>query len=323
MSTPLVLEDPPQPVFVVGAARSGTTMLGERLGRLSGCLCIPESQFIEEALSKSSRDPNFGVSSVLAMISGHFRFSFWGIADKEIHRIEKNLPADLSSLIVELVRTKALAESHRSVKFWIDHTPSNLRILLRLKKLFPKARFIYILRDGRAVAASLQKIRDWGPRTVLGQARSWTSSVAHGFAAKEKIGDCLCIVKYEDLILNEKVELERLAQFIGVPLLNPTDSPPGFIVHGYTENQHSLVGAALDPRRIDAWKKDLSMHDIELFESMTGDLLEMLGYQTIFGASALPLKTLPLAKMMFKEFVTTAAIKPFRKRLRRWKYRTT
>lgn len=47
-----------------------------------------------------------------------------------------------------------------------------------------------------------------------------------------------------------------------------------------------LVGKAPDPARIHGWQQQLIPRQIEIFESVTADLLEMLGYTPNFGLSA-------------------------------------
>jgi hypothetical protein len=64
----------------------------------------------------------------------------------------------------------------------------------------------------------------------------------------------------------------------------------GFSVPSYTLSQHTRVGKPLDISRVDAWQNQLKGRDIEIFESIAGDILANLGYHCIFGTSAKSIK---------------------------------
>jgi hypothetical protein len=54
----------------------------------------------------------------------------------------------------------------------------------------------------------------------------------------------------------------------------------------YTLKQHALVGKEPDASRVDAWEKELTPRQIEIFEFYTGDLLRYLGYPLRYGLKA-------------------------------------
>ncbi|NOS35007.1 MAG: hypothetical protein GQ522_00045 [Deltaproteobacteria bacterium] len=60
----------------------------------------------------------------------------------------------------------------------------------------------------------------------------------------------------------------------------------GFAVPQYTSRQHSLIGKRPDIKRVNAWERELTPREIEIFESITGDLLHYLGYVPRYGLKA-------------------------------------
>ena len=60
-------------------------------------------------------------------------------------------------------------------RIWVDHTPQNLIHAKLLVDLFPDARMIHIVRDGRAVANSLMRV-DRGPNNIEDAANFWVNT---------------------------------------------------------------------------------------------------------------------------------------------------
>jgi hypothetical protein len=168
----------------------------------------------------------------------------------------------------------------------VDHTPVNLRYAVTLSQLFPGAKFMHIVRDGRAVASSILPL-DWGPNTIDGVADWWTTSLAYGLASESWGGSARMLrVRYEDLVLNCESEVRRICRFLGLDFDANMLKADGFKVPGYTSNQHALIGSAPQPGRVNAWERSLTARQIEIFESIAGELLRYLGYDLKHGSNA-------------------------------------
>jgi len=113
---------------------------------------------------------------------------------------------------------------------------NNLRIPL-LAEIFPEARFVDLVRDGRAVASSLARV-DWWPQSHVW----WYGGTPEGWAAEGRDPWEICArnwveevrairgglgsvptknilrLRYEELIADPLGELSRVARFIGLPL---------------------------------------------------------------------------------------------------------
>jgi hypothetical protein len=66
-------------------------------------------------------------------------------------------------------------------------------------------------------------------------------------------------------------------------------STTGLRLPKFTRYQHRLIGVPPRSDRTESWRKTLSRREIEIFESVVGDLLPMLGYKPVFGIQARPL----------------------------------
>lgn len=254
-----------QPIFILGCQRSGTTMLASMLSRLEGCISLPESNFKFSLFDQASE------AERLIKIKAEYTFRVW---DVPLEKLSGDVESDYQVIIRNFV-SKNYGED-QDVKAWVDHTNLNLKYCHRLGEAFPEAKFIHLIRDGRAAMASVMKL-DWGPVDPLQAATWWTTAIARGLAAENSLGERIIRVKYEDILTNPDREMSSLTDFLG---FGPESiiNDPSFQVPGYSQKQHALVGHEPDPSRIDRWLQDLTRRQIALFEEKTGDLLPALGY---------------------------------------------
>ncbi len=78
-----------------------------------------------------------------------------------------------------------------------------------IAEVYPDARFVHIVRDGRDASAVARRTA-WGPTTVKEAAEEWRSSVAAGRAAAPALGERLLEVRYEDLLADPEPAIPRI-----------------------------------------------------------------------------------------------------------------
>lgn len=267
-----------QPVFIVGCDRSGTTMLGAMLGNHSECLTVPEAQFLMDVYTYEMNSlDQFNYEATLDKIQISWRFRLWEI---NVSKDGLSLQAKMSypGLLRWLVEQYGQKMNKLGFSFWVDHTPTNNRSILTLLQIFPKAKFIHLIRDGRAVAASMMQL-DWSLAEPTKIAHFWLERLSYGLAAEICLGpQCVQRVRYEDLVLNPDDSMHKLCEFLGIDFQPSMINPSGFNPPQYTSKQHSFIGKDLDAQRVNAWEKMLTPRQVELFEIITGDMLLYLGY---------------------------------------------
>lgn len=270
---------PKRPVLIGGCSRSGTTFLGSLLGVHERCLCTPESHFIiDDILDQATCSGYYDDYQKLFFdITHNFRFHIWNITLP----FESINQCNYSQIVQNILNLYELKTEKNHTDIWIDHTPGNLVFADKLSDHFPRAKFIHIIRDGRAIAASVKRKR-WGSSSIIHLAGSWINMLAHGFAAENLLPAHKIIrVKYEDLVISTENELKRICNFIGITFSERMLIGDGFLVPDYTKEQHMLVGKPAQSNRIDRWKKELSTREIEIFEYYAGRILSLLEYDTL------------------------------------------
>jgi hypothetical protein len=273
-------------VFIGGHPRSGTTLLGALVGSHSKCICTPESHFrklVYYRFNASGKSDKIDIRAAMELIKEHWRFKLWGINIDSMNYSEIRSHKDL---ILYFVRAYAEKTGKKNASIWVDHTPANMEYSNTLLELFPDAKLIHIVRDGRAVASSVIPL-DWGANTVDRAALSWVKKVSHGLTIESLLGkERIMRVQYEDLIHDPEPILKEICNFLSIDYQPQMMKGKGFIVPKFQAEEHALVGKDLNVARVNAWERELTSRQIEIFESIAGDLLQSLGYPLKFGSRA-------------------------------------
>ncbi len=253
-------------------------MLADCLGALPGAIVTPESQFIDTIRLAFNKNQSF---RALERAMDSSRFKVWRIDRRDLRYNESTNFRDAVSQVLALYASKN--SSGPNIDLWIDHTPNNFKRSHLLKEIFPNAKFIHIIRDPRAVIASVLQL-DWGPDTITRATRWWLQETSYGLAHELAYPESCLRVKYEDLVVADRFFWKNL-----ISSIDPNTKIENFerfisggnsTVPKYTVKQHSHVGKGPNLNRIYAWKNKLSDRQIEIIEADLGSMMRALGYET-------------------------------------------
>ena len=271
-------------IFITGCPRSGTTMLGSILSSSDSVIVTPESHFFNDfVFNHLSELSSFAKKTkVVEYYNNHYRFKQWAINASHIPNLPEQVTLSSYPKVIEET-VKHYAKHHSSHKITdnsirIDHTPSNIKDFKLLNSLFPKSKFVFIVRDPRAIYASIKDL-DWGPNSAMKLSQLWIEYMAAYFALNSLDSDRVHLVKYEDLLSKPDVILKSLCEFLQLEYSDSMFSNnSSFKLPKSTLSQHALVGKSLDKTRISKWKKELKSKDIKIIESYCRSLLHAFGY---------------------------------------------
>lgn len=255
-----------QPIFILGAPRSGTTFLASLLENTPYGSPFETQFFIkyhrrlslygditkENNLDKLLKD----ILSERAVMQWKLKIS----ASSLINELADNFSY---SDLINLICLKAANNNNRLN--WGDKTPHYLGDIDTLTNLFPKAKYIYIVRDGRDVALSLLQ-KDWGPNNIYYCAHYWKNlnDKDHHLDILEK-NNQLFSVRYEDLIDNTNTITKSLYEYLELDI-HSNDLAK--------KNKTTIKG------NYGKWRHSLSAHQIKIFESIAADTLTKHDYET-------------------------------------------
>ncbi|MEM9806218.1 MAG: sulfotransferase [Cyanobacteria bacterium P01_D01_bin.56] len=209
------------PIFIVGCARSGTTLLQSLLASHSEIASFPESKFFVDLVrmpEELSRRYAWGI------VAPHLRPTMEAFLDEVEHPdLKRKLPRlPLISLYVRSFK-EIFAEltQLQSKSIWLEKTPEHLHRLKYIEHYLPEAKIIHIIRSGTDVVASLYDTAQrypehWGTtfKTVDSCIKRWTDDIAITHQHLSKPNHTL--VHYEQLVETPTDEIRRLCRFVGV-----------------------------------------------------------------------------------------------------------
>ena len=276
-----------KPIFIGGCPRSGTTLLATVLGAHPLCCPVPEAQFKIELLRGLPTDPEPARAfRTLQTALRSPRFQGWMPAAERLRQDGISQVGSYPELIGRLAAAYAGLAGKREATHWIDGTPSDKNFLPTLFRLFPDARAIHIVRDGRAVANSVMR-RDWGPNTVIAAAWWWLGHLSHGLAAElSPSSDRIKRIQYEALVRHPKDTLADLCKWLDLEYSERMLDSRFYTVDASAAAFNPLTKQAPRGDRADAWRKSLSARQIEIFEAESKEMLTYLGYSMDHGSHA-------------------------------------
>ncbi len=287
---------PPPAPFVVGATRSGTTLLRLMLDAHPGIAIPSETHFIPELVA--AREKHGATrEQMLELLTSHRRWGDFTIAPEELaERWARIEPLTGAGAVRAFFRLYAEKQGKPDAR-WGDKTPGYVKSMREIQGYLPEARFIHLIRDGRDVALSVLE-QSWGPQSIEAAAEKWRSRVNRGRSQAPYLGFYM-EVRFEDLVLETERELRRICELIGIDfderMLGYHETAEQRLqekaralprAHGEAQSaekrlaSHAKTFEPPNPELIGTWRKRMDAADRAAYEALAGDLLDELGYET-------------------------------------------
>lgn len=218
----------PRPIFIIGAPRSGTSVLTWALGQHPNLLPLEESDWlaklgVDAATSHLLATSRGDRSALAAMgISRGSLYSALGRAVDELIRTHRRRYEELTTIAGGARQPSSAYRVARSLDDpkgrWVDGTPEYSHSVVALRRLFPGALFIHIVRDVRDVARSLVHFHTIGGRVFTWQDAyaKWLKNVEACVEAEKAFGSAIVLrVRYADLVSGPERVVRRCLTFVG------------------------------------------------------------------------------------------------------------
>lgn len=267
------------PIFVVGAPRSGTSVLLGALGEhplivsmrgeapfittIGGAAYLFEFAENKEYYLKSIRVPKQYLYDSL------LRLSFEVAAGKNY---------GIKMILNGLLRGDISLFKKR---YWCVKTFPDLNVSKSLLRLYPGVKFVYILRHGCDVVQSMTRFSGFRQQEFHKQCRAWAT-------AMEKYRYLLnfepaIVVRHEDLIEKPEEVFGRIFSFTGLSYHdNPTHFTRSTLVHPLDKETRTKTNVKTIFDKREPSHQNWSQEQRELFKRICGEKMREVGYDIPF-----------------------------------------
>ena len=285
--------------FILGRPRSGTTLLTTLFNAHPNIRIAPEFPILFFLYQRFKKVKHWDEATIRLFVDQVFYFSKFNI-----RRVE-NLKLDKEFIIGELIKYKdngsiqlflksinyyAYSLYHKEETLWIgDKNPVYSMSANRLRKIFPDAKFICIIRDYRDSFISIKKLAEKdvaveAPVLSL-QVDRWRIFTRLFLRLKKRFPDKYYILRYEDLVSEQETTFRSLCDFLGIVY-----DPSVFDFHKKKEETVNTYGAFIYEKfhenvmkpvstgRMNTWQHVLTEQQVRTADQIAGKYADRLGY---------------------------------------------
>ena len=290
--------------FIVCAGRSGSTLMQLMLDANPNIIAPIESRFIIFLYAKYAFKRKWSYKQLLQFYEDLFLdekiYYLWNLDRENLKQEILNQPSNTSfSQLCKLVYAHYISFFEKENKqIIVDKNPINSLFIPELLKVFPKAKFIHLIRDPRASCRSHCKA-EMQPN-YFAAAYMWKDYNDAIEKNKSKLPkNRFLSIYYEDFVDKPTEILKEISQFLGVEfnlkMLNFNEHFKKGIIEELTKKNtleskiklqlfhkyHQNTKKPINKDSLNLWKKDLNPNSIENIEQVCNVLMQKYDYKTI------------------------------------------
>lgn len=275
------------PIFIVGANRSGTTLLRLLLNAHSRIAIPDELIYLDSHHAgvpiEQWQNPPLSPGEYEAFVDRFLEENCRPLDELD----EAQLKADILAGRPDLKRPYRLAleawARHHDKERWGEKTPGNLFYADILLDMFPEAQFLYVVRDPRAGVASMQQVSFFPDDAVFNalsrrkhdtKGRDWLER--HVPASQRRT------VQYEELVQQPKSTIQSVCQFLDEPfepaMLQFHTDADRYMKDDAQQNYNAAATRPITDDRVDAWKRQLTVEQVAVVEHVCADVMRDFEY---------------------------------------------
>ncbi|MCI0519982.1 MAG: sulfotransferase [Chloroflexi bacterium] len=278
-----------EPIFLVGAPRSGTTLLAAMLAAHSRLSCGPETHFFRRlaqtdaaALTAAGSWPVLAVDFICSITHTSYNdtariplLEKYQLRRDQVESFLRLRPPSLAAILAAVTEQAMAAQGKQR---WAEKTPDHLEHAATIRRVFPASPIVRIVRDPRDAALSLTKV-PWGAHSYIEGLLSWRrmEDASASFFATDGLTHTL---RYEDLVSEPQATVAALCAFLGeeyeAGMLDT--SATGRAINARNVPWKDKVSQPVDASRAEAWRSSLTPQENLLAEALLGDRMAEYGY---------------------------------------------
>lgn len=203
----------------------------------------------------------------------------------EIFDTIRDQPRSVHRIAWELL-LRAGERCHASVA--MDKSLDSVHHAEDLMQLFPDMLFLNVVRDPRAQVASMNRAITHDFDTTL-NAMTWAEAHRAALALLTRYPERVLTIRYEDFLCDQEETLKKVCDFFGIDYLpQMTDVTLSEEARRISRLSALWASNCFSPimANVDKFKKQLSMEEIEIIETLTQKYMRLYGYEMMTQAQA-------------------------------------
>jgi len=286
------------PFFIVSSGRAGTTLLCALLNASGEVHIPPESDFIARAYPFYNHRSSFTEEDYRKLSRIFFKTSqsAWKLDEATLFNVLKEKKPQSFGEINSLIYNTFLMKANAGKAQWGIKRPVLIASIDRIRSVFPDAKIIHIVRDGRDVALSYKSVHDvgqkFGPKSIFTCALYWADGLKR---IDEVSGNFVLEIRYEDLLTDTDNTLKSICRFIDIEhnvekFENYQNSNKNTLLTCDTHNRtiHKKVKEGIDTSNINKYRYSMPKMKKIMFELLAAPYLIKYKYEleySFLGAS--------------------------------------
>jgi hypothetical protein len=310
------METHPQiPVFfIIGRPRTGTTLL-QSLFDAHPNVAIPwECQFVLNlypAYGKITQWTNELLMRFYADLVKQWQFSAWNIDHEQLIAALLASEGECSYRdVCQVVYLNYISLCPKQKISIIGDKNHGYTIYTnRLLKIYPEAKFIYILRDYRDNFDSVKRV-DFEVPIVSLVVYKWKYFYRKALEAAKRYPDSFFFLRYEDLVTEPERYFHKVSDFLGIPYLpevfdfykmksRAEETYPTEVL----EKHHKSLFNPINTSRLGLWKNSMSETRVRIADQVAGNYAVLAGYSRKYEGFNLWIAMLALPGVLYAKFI--------------------
>jgi len=270
------------PLFIVGNDRSGTTMLRLILDAGPEIAIPPESMILTDygAVWEGGalEDPE-AAARFMAEVWWHPKIALWNLEGPP-PPVPPGLDHAAAYRFVVEAPFRAYARQAGKPR-WGDKTPHYLHHIGALLAVWPQARFVILVRDGRDVALSVGRM-PFGPNNAWAAASWWARGIRAGQRAQGDHAAAVMTFRYEGLVSDPARMVPEICAFAGLafsPGMLAIDKADRAKIVADQKGWFPTLFDGIHTSASGRWRDEMPVRDQRIFACLAGPELSAFGYE--------------------------------------------
>jgi hypothetical protein len=283
LQKPLTSNNFDAPFFILSAGRSGSTLLRKLLICRTHVNIPPESddlipKLIKIYLRYNNQHWEYIVRKCFEIYNQEPSLVYWNtkISEMDIQElISWKKPDQTLDSIIKYFYNQYGKKNNMESCIWGDKTPFLAFRLSWINLLYPSAKFIFIIRDSRAVVNSYLKM-DTKYNLKIATNR-WLKSIKEIEKQKNKRekGKVL-FIKYEELVSETEIKIKEVSEFLDLP--QRAEPLENIKMGDDVLDHHKNVRQEVSMEYISNWQRELSQDQVDKINKRTKSAMIKYGY---------------------------------------------